>query len=105
LSRASIRLGRPRPSPPSQPPPAPGLEGRNLFGETQRIATRAASASTRRQYVAIFRAFGDWLAGELGRPPVVGDLDTDVIAAYGRHLAVSVGATAARPRRRRCGCQ
>jgi hypothetical protein len=70
--------------------PAPsGLEQRNLFGEAERIAARAASASTRRQYAAIFRAFGDWLASELGRPPVVGDLDT--IAAYGRHLAVAGG--------------
>jgi integrase len=72
---------------PSPPPIRPGLEERNLFGEAERIAARAASASTRRQYGAIFRAFGDWLAGELGRPPVVGDLDADVIAAYGRHLA------------------
>src|SRR5450631_4420249 len=68
-----------------------GLEARNLFGEAQRIAARAASASTRRQYAAIFRAFGDWLGGELGRPPVVGDLDTDAIAAYARHLAVAGG--------------
>ena len=72
--------------------PAPaGLEGRNLFGEAQRIAARAASPSTRRQYAAIFRAFGDWLAGELGRPPLVGDLDTATIAAFGRHLAVAGG--------------
>jgi hypothetical protein len=74
------------------PAPAPtGLEQRNLFGEAERIAARAASASTRRQYASIFRAFGDWLAGELGRPPVVGDLDTDVIAAYARHLARAGG--------------
>jgi hypothetical protein len=46
-----------------------GMEQRNLFGEAERIAARAASASTRRQYASIFRAFGDWLAGELGRPP------------------------------------
>jgi integrase len=72
--------------------PAPaGMEARNLFGEAERIAARAASASTRRQYASIFRAFGDWLAGELGRPPVVGDLDTDTIAAYGRHLALAGG--------------
>jgi hypothetical protein len=72
--------------------PAPaGLEQRNLFGEAERIAARAASASTRRQYASIFRAFGDWLAGELGRPPVVGDLDIDAIAAYGRHLATAGG--------------
>ena len=76
---------------PSPPPAVPALAERNLFGEAERIAARAASASTRRQYGAIFRAFGDWLAGELGRPPVVGDLDADVIAAYGRHLAISGG--------------
>ena len=67
------------------------LDTRNLFGEAERIAARAATPSTRRQYGAIFRAFGDWLAGELGRPPVVGDLDADVIAAYGRHLAARGG--------------
>ena len=77
---------------PSPPPfePSP-LDARNLFGEAQRIAARAATASTRRQYGTIFRAFGDWLAAQLGRPPVVGDLDADVIAAYGRHLAVAGG--------------
>jgi integrase len=72
--------------------PAPtASEQRNLFEEAERIAARAASASTRRQYASIFRAFGDWLAGELGRPPVVGDLDTDAIAAYARHLARAGG--------------
>ncbi len=74
----------------------PALEERNLFGEADRIAARAPSAGTRRQYAAIFRAFGDWLGRELGRPPVVGDLDTDVIAAYGRHLA-STGGRGGRP--------
>jgi integrase len=89
-SRAPVRSRRLTPSPP--PPPVPAaLAERNLFGEAQRIAARAASASTRRQYAAIFRAFGDWLGGELGRPPVVGDLDADVIAAYGRHLAAAGG--------------
>ena len=68
---------------PSPPPIRPGLEERNLFAEAERITAWAASASTRRQYGAIFRVFGDWLAGELGRAPVVGDLDADVIAAYG----------------------
>jgi len=76
---------------PSPPPIPAALAERNLFGEAERIAARAASASTRRQYAAIFRAFGDWLAGELGRPPVVGDLDVDVVAAYGRHLATCGG--------------
>jgi len=79
------------------PPPSPaGVEQRNLFGEAERIAARAASASTRRQYASIFRAFGDWLAGELSRPPLVADLDTDAIAAYGRHLA-SAGGRGGRP--------
>jgi integrase/recombinase XerD len=76
---------------PSPPPSPPRLEARNLFGEADRIAARAASESTRRQYATIFRAFGDWLAGELGGPPVVGDVDADVVAAYGRHLAASGG--------------
>jgi hypothetical protein len=68
------------------------LEVLHLFGEAERIAARAASASTRRQYAAIFRAFAfGWLAGGLGRQPIVGDLNTDAIAAYGRHLAVSGG--------------
>jgi integrase len=46
---------------------------------------------TRRQYGAIYRAFGDWLTTQLGRPPRVGDLDADVIAAYARHLAEAGG--------------
>ncbi len=79
------------------PPPSPaGVEERNLFREAERIAARAASASTRRQYASIFRAFGDWLCSELGRPPLVADLDTDAIAAYGRHLA-SAGGRGGRP--------
>ena len=76
---------------PSSPPVSSALEERSLFGEAERIAARAASASPRRQYGAIFRAFGDWLAREFGRPPLIGDLDADVIAAYGRHLATSGG--------------
>ena len=76
---------------PSPPPDPSGLGEHNLFAESERIAARAASASTRRQYGAIFRSFGDWLAAELGRPPLVGDLDADVLAAYGRHLALAGG--------------
>ena len=72
------------------------MEQRNLFGEAERIAARAASSSTRRQYASIFRAFGDWLAGELSRPPLVADLDTDAIAAYAHHLA-SAGGRGGRP--------
>ncbi len=49
----------PLPLPLSPPPSTPGLASRNLFGEAERIAARAASASTRWQYGAIFRAFGD----------------------------------------------
>ena len=67
------------------------LVERNLFGEAGRIAARAATAGTRRQYAAIYRAFAQWLREQLGRPPVVGDLDADVIAAYSRHLATSGG--------------
>ncbi len=37
---------------------------------------------TRRQHAAIYRSFGEWLRGRLGRPPVVSDLDGDAIAAY-----------------------
>jgi hypothetical protein len=88
---SSSRLLSWLPPSPSPPPQAPGSHDRNLFGEAERIAARAATASTRRQYAAIFRAFGDWLAGELRRPPVIGDFDADVIAAYGRHLATSGG--------------
>ena len=51
------------------------------------VAGQGSSASTRRQYASIFRAFGDWLALQLGRPPVVDGLDPDAIAAYARHLA------------------
>ncbi len=76
---------------PSPPPVPPALDERNLFGEAERVADRAASASTRRQYGAIFSAFGDWLTGELGRPPAVRDLDADVIAASSRHLATCGG--------------
>jgi len=39
-------------SSPSPPPAVPGLQERNLFGEAERIAARAASVSTRRQYGA-----------------------------------------------------
>ena len=67
------------------------MASRNLFGEADRIAARAASAGTRRQYAAIYRAFATWLAEQIGRPPLVGDLDADVLAAYGRHLAENGG--------------
>jgi integrase len=67
------------------------LAARNLFGEADRIAARASSAGTRRQYATIYRRFGHWLREQLGRPPVVGDLDADVIAAYARHLATAGG--------------
>ena len=67
------------------------LEPENLYVAGERIALRAASASTRRQYGSIYRAFGDWLRGELGRPPTVEDFDGDAIAAYARHLETSGG--------------
>jgi len=77
-------------------PSTAGIEGRNLFAESERIAARAARSGTRRQYGAIYRTFGDWLTEQLGRPPLVGDLAADVIAAYGRHLA-TVGGRGGRP--------
>jgi integrase len=55
------------------------------------MTRRAASPATRRQYASIHRAFGDWLMGELGRPPLVGDMDADAIAAYSRHLEARGG--------------
>lgn len=67
------------------------LGERNLFGEADRIAATVSSASTRRQYATIYRGFAHWLRGKLGRPPVVKDLDTNVIAAYATHLATSGG--------------
>jgi site-specific recombinase XerD len=67
------------------------LAARNLFGEANRIAARASSPGTRRLYAAIYRTFADWLREQLGRPPVVGDLDADVIASYMRHLQESGG--------------
>jgi len=68
------------------------LAGReNLFLAGERVAGRAASPATRRQYASIHRAFGDWLMGELGRPPLVGDVDADPIAAYSRHLEARGG--------------
>jgi integrase len=54
-------------------------------------AARASTAGTRRQYASIYRTFATWLAAELGRPPLVADLDADVIAAYGRHLTAGGG--------------
>lgn len=80
----------------SPAPPLAGIEERNLFAESERIAARAARSGTRRQYGAIYRSFGDWLTEQLGRPPLVGDLAADVIAAYGRHLA-TVGGRGGRP--------
>ena len=64
-----------------------GLEQRNLFAVAEQLAARAATPSTRRQYAAIYRSFGDWLRAELGRPPVVGDLDA--IVALDRAIAAA----------------
>ena len=87
-SAGAVASAAPSP-PPRRPSASAARTSATCSARRERIAARAATASTRRQYGAIFRAFGDWLAGELGRPPVVGDLDADVIAAYGRHLATS----------------
>ena len=92
------------------PVPVPSAEGhvvveladRNLFREADRIAARASSPGTTRQYVAINRAFPHSLREQLGRPPVVANLDADVIAAYGRHLATSGGEGRTSGRARNC---
>ncbi len=67
------------------------LEPENLYAAGERIALRAASASTRRQYASIYRAFGDWIRSELDRPPTGEDLHGDAIAAYARHLDTQGG--------------
>jgi site-specific recombinase XerD len=63
----------------------------NLYAAATRLAARAATPATRRQYAAIYRAFADWLRGELGRPPLAGDVDSDAIGAYARHLEKAGG--------------
>jgi site-specific recombinase XerD len=68
-----------------------GLEGANLFAVAEQLAARAATPSTRRQYAAIYRSFGDWLREQLDRPPTVADLDADAIAAYARFLEAAGG--------------
>src|SRR4051812_40814646 len=67
------------------------LEGANLFAVAAQLAARAATPSTRRQYAAIYRSFGDWLREQLGRPPTVADIDADAIAAYARFLEIAGG--------------
>jgi len=68
-----------------------GAREENLYVAGERLAVRAASSATRRQYASIYRPFGDWLRGELGRPPTTADLTADAIAAFARHLESSGG--------------
>jgi len=58
----------------------------NLYLAGERLAARAASPATRKQYASIYRSFGDWLRDALDRPPVTSDLTGDAIGAFGRHL-------------------
>jgi hypothetical protein len=58
----------------------------NLYAVCELVAGRAARASSARQYGAIYTRFCDALRDELGRPPVVGDVTADAIAAYSRAL-------------------
>lgn len=58
----------------------------NLYGVCELVAARAARPSSARQYGAIYRRFCDALRDELGRAPVVGDVNADAIAAYSRAL-------------------
>ena len=69
---------------------AGGVE-ENLYLAGERLAARAASPATRRQYASIYRTLGDWLRGELDRPPTTADLTADAIAAFARHLEMSGG--------------
>ncbi|MCA1678936.1 MAG: hypothetical protein LC777_08330, partial [Actinobacteria bacterium] len=58
----------------------------NLYAVCGLVAARAARASSARQYLTIYNRFCDALRDELGRPPVVGDVTADAIAAYCRAL-------------------
>jgi hypothetical protein len=90
---------------PSPPPIPPALGARNLFAEAERIASRVASATARRQVRGDFRAFGDWLGGEFGRPRWSAISNNDVIAAYGWHRAKPwAGVACVRRRWRPCAC-
>jgi hypothetical protein len=77
------------------------LESANLFAVAEQLASRAATPSTRKQYAAIYRSFGDWLRAQLGRPPTVADFDADAIAAYAASSRRPAGAMAGRRRRPR----
>jgi len=68
-----------------------GAREENLYLAGERLAARAASPATRRQYASIYRTFGDWLRAELDRPPVTSDLTGDAIAAFGRRLETAGG--------------
>jgi len=68
-----------------------GASEENLYLAGERLAARAASPATRKQYASIYRSFGDWLRDELDRPPVTSDLTGDAIGAFGRHLKQTGG--------------
>src|SRR3954466_4053849 len=75
-----------------------GLEDANLFAVAEQLAARAATPSTRRQYAAIYRSFGDWLREQLGRPPTGADPAADATAPYARFWEPAGAAAADRPR-------
>jgi len=68
-----------------------GAREENLYLAGERLAVRAASPATRKQYASIYRTFGDWLRAELDRPPV-----TSASAWVGNRQAVWMSA-ACRP--------
>ncbi len=76
---------------------APGLpaEPAKLASTHLRIAgeliARRAWASSARQYAMTYATFCDWLGAQLSRPPLVGDLTADTVAAYARHLELAGG--------------
>jgi hypothetical protein len=63
---------------------------------------RSWSPPRARQCRSIYRRFADTLRVEFGRPPVVGDVTADAIAAYGRQLEEHGGGPVA-PATRRVG--
>ena len=89
----------------SPPPVTSALEQRAFFAEAERIAARAASASTRCQYGAIFRAFGR--VTRRGTRPSAARRRSRRRRHRRLRSATSprvAGPPAGRRRRRRCGC-
>jgi hypothetical protein len=77
-----LALASPAGRPPPTLPPGEQLLASNLYSVSKLVAGRAARASSARQYLTSYARFCDALRDELGRPPVVGDVTADAVAAY-----------------------